>query len=72
MPDTDTVRQRLDIGGMTCAACSARVQRALERTDGVDQAAVNLMTNSAAITYDPERTSPQQLIAVVEKTGYEA
>ena len=72
MPDSGTVRQRLDIGGMTCAACSARVQRALERTDGVDQAAVNLMTNSAAITYDPERTSPQQLIAVVEKTGYEA
>jgi Cu+-exporting ATPase len=72
MTATDTVRQRLDIGGMTCAACSARVQRALERTDGVDQAAVNLMTNSAAITYDPERTSPQQLIAVVEKTGYEA
>ena len=72
MPPSDTVRQRLDIGGMTCAACSARVQRALERTDGVDQAAVNLMTNSAAITYDPARTSPQQLIAVVEKTGYEA
>jgi Cu+-exporting ATPase len=72
MPASDSVRQRLDIGGMTCAACSARVQRALERTEGVDQAAVNLMTNSAAITYDPERTSPQQLIAVVEKTGYEA
>jgi len=69
---TDTVRQRLDIGGMTCAACSARVQRALERTDGVDQAAVNLMTNSAAVSYDPARTSPQQLIAVVERTGYEA
>jgi Cu+-exporting ATPase len=72
MSTTDTVRQRLDIGGMTCAACSARVQRALERTDGVDQAAVNLMTNSAAVSYDPGRTSPQQLIAVVEKTGYEA
>ena len=72
MPASGTVRQRLDIGGMTCAACSARVQRALERTEGVDQAAVNLMTNSAAITYDPERTSPQQLIAVVEKSGYEA
>ncbi|MFL5507788.1 MAG: heavy metal translocating P-type ATPase [Gemmatimonadales bacterium] len=72
MTTTAAVRQRLDIGGMTCAACSARVQRALERTEGVDQAAVNLMTNSAAVTYDPERTSPQQLIAVVEKTGYEA
>ena len=72
MATTDAVRQRLDIGGMTCAACSARVQRALERTEGVDQAAVNLMTNSAAITYDPGRTSPQQLIAVVERTGYEA
>ena len=72
MPVTDTVRQRFDIDGMTCAACSARVQRALERTDGVDQAAVNLMTNSAAVSYDPARTSPQQLIAVVEKTGYEA
>ncbi|HEX5632348.1 MAG TPA: heavy metal translocating P-type ATPase, partial [Gemmatimonadales bacterium] len=66
------VRQRLDIGGMTCAACSARVQRALERTDGVAEAAVNLMTNSASVAYDPARTSPQQLMAVVEQTGYQA
>lgn len=68
----EVVRQRLEIDGMTCAACSARVQRVLERTDGVTAAAVNLMTNSAAVSYDPDRTSPQQLMAVVAKAGYQA
>jgi Cu+-exporting ATPase len=66
------VRQRLDIAGMTCAACSARIQRVLERTDGVEEAAVNLMTNSASIAYDPVRTSPQALMAAVQQAGYDA
>ena len=38
---------------MTCAACQARVQRVLERTPGVDEAAVNLMTNTATVRFDP-------------------
>ena len=57
---------------MTCAACSARVQRVLERTDGVSGANVNLMTNTAAVDFDPAVTSPGGLVAAVESAGYGA
>ena len=57
---------------MTCAACSARVQRVLERTHGVSGANVNLMTKTAAVDFDPEVTSPEGLVAVVESAGYGA
>ena len=62
----------LTISGMTCAACSSRVQRALEQSPGVSAASVNLMTNTATISYDPVRTSPHTLTEVVERTGYGA
>ena len=65
-------RQRLAITGMTCSACSARIQRALEKTEGVHSAHVNLMTNTAAVEYDPAVTSAERLIGTVEKTGYGA
>jgi len=57
---------------MTCAACSARVQRVLERTEGVSSATVNLMTNTAAVDYDPACATPESLIGAVERTGYGA
>jgi Cu+-exporting ATPase len=57
---------------MTCAACSARVQRALEQSPGVSAASVNLMTNTATVAYDPAETSPHALTEVVERTGYGA
>jgi Cu+-exporting ATPase len=57
---------------MTCAACSARVQRSLEKTPGVTEANVNLMTNAATVAYDPVRTSPHDLVEVIKRTGYGA
>ncbi|HMV31376.1 MAG TPA: heavy metal translocating P-type ATPase [Gemmatimonadales bacterium] len=60
------------VSGMTCAACSARVQRQLEKTPGVARASVNLMTNAATVAYDPARTSPHDLAAVIRQTGYGA
>jgi P-type Cu+ transporter len=57
---------------MTCAACQANVQRALSRTPGVKQAAVNLMTREAAILYDPTVATPQSLVDAVNATGYES
>ncbi len=71
-PVEGSARLRLDVSGMTCAACSARVQRALERTEGVGRATVNLMTGTAAIEYDPVCTTPESLISAVEHTGYGA
>ena len=60
------------VTGMTCAACQARVQRALERAPGVERASVNLLLNSATVDYDPSVTSGERLVEVVRSTGYEA
>ncbi|MGH7523678.1 MAG: heavy metal translocating P-type ATPase [Gemmatimonadales bacterium] len=62
----------LPVGGMTCAACQARVQRALQDTPGVEAAAVNLMLGNAAIRYDEAETTPATLIAAIRATGYDA
>ncbi len=60
------------VTGMTCAACQARVQRALRAEPGVSDATVNLVTNSAAVVYDPAAVSPERLIDAVRATGYDA
>src|SRR2546423_353799 len=58
--------------GMTCAACQARVQRALASEPGVVEASVNLVTKSAAVRYDPATVSPPRVVEAVRATGYEA
>jgi P-type Cu+ transporter len=60
------------VSGMTCAACSSRVQRALERAPGVRGASVNLMTKDAVISYDEVETTPERLVEVIRDTGYGA
>jgi Cu+-exporting ATPase len=55
---------------MTCAACQANVQRALTAAPGVSKAAVNLMTHEANVHYDPAATTPEQLVAAINDTGY--
>jgi len=62
----------LEVTGMTCAACSARIQRSLEKAPGVEAATVNLMTGRATVDYDPARTSPTDLAELVVSTGYGA
>jgi Cu+-exporting ATPase len=60
----------LPVEGMTCAACQASVQRALNAAPGVKKAAVNLMLHEATVDYDPAATGPQQLVEAVNATGY--
>jgi Cu+-exporting ATPase len=60
------------VTGMTCAACQARVQRALSTEPGVIDASVNLLTNSAAVRYDPATVGPDRLVEAVRATGYDA
>jgi P-type Cu+ transporter len=60
----------LAIGGMTCASCAARIEQKLNKLDGVT-ASVNLATETARVTFLPE-VSTDDLISVVEKTGYTA
>ena len=67
---TDTAT--IPVSGMTCAACSARVQRTLERTSGVHGAHVNLMTGTATVDYDPRAVSPDLLVHAIRETGYGA
>ncbi len=64
-------RIALDISGMTCAACSSRVAKALSRVDGVADAEVNLALERANIELTGEVT-PEKLIEAVEKAGYGA
>ena len=60
----------LDIGGMTCASCVGRVEKALNRLDGVNTAQVNLATEAASITYDPAVVDMGQLTGAIERAGY--
>ena len=63
---------RIPVGGMTCAACQARVQKALAREPGVVDASVNLMMRDASVRFDPAVTTPEKLVARIRDTGYEA
>ena len=65
--------QRLDlpIEGMTCAACAVRVEKKLNKLDGVS-AAVNYATERASVAFDAATVSPEQLVAAVESAGYGA
>lgn len=65
-------RQDLNVFGMTCAACSTRVEKSLNKAVGVERANVNLVTESAAVYYDPDQIAPEQLIEIVKHAGYDA
>ncbi|MFF2535341.1 heavy metal translocating P-type ATPase [Streptomyces cyaneofuscatus] len=68
---TGTGTVELAIGGMTCASCAARIEKKLNRMDGVE-ATVNYATEKAKVTYRGEDVSVQDLISTVEATGYTA
>src|SRR4051794_7547545 len=67
---TDTLE--LEITGMTCAACSTRVEKGLNKMDGVLEANVNLALERATIEYNPTAISAKDLIKKVEDLGYGA
>jgi P-type Cu+ transporter len=61
----------LPISGMTCAACAARIEKKLNRLDGVE-ATVNFATERASVDFDPGAVAPPELVAAVERLGYGA
>ncbi|RKR37389.1 heavy metal translocating P-type ATPase [Paraburkholderia sp. BL17N1] len=63
---------QLAIGGMTCASCAMRVEKALAKVPGVLGASVNLATETATVSLDGAAAAPDALIAAVKKAGYEA
>ena len=62
----------LKIGGMTCAACSGRIERVLAKTDGIKGVGVNLTTATAIVTYDPDVISFSEITEKIIKLGFEA
>ncbi len=62
----------LPVIGMSCAACQSHVERALRSTAGVSQASVNLLTNSARVSFNPALAQAEDLIASVRESGYDA
>lgn len=65
-------KERYDITGMSCAACSARVEKTVGSLSGIDNVAVNLLTNSMQVSYDETVLSQQDIVRAVEGAGYGA
>ena len=61
--------EQYTVTGMSCAACSARVEKAVSHVPGVDSCSVSLLTNSMGVEGS---ASPQDIIAAVEQAGYHA
>ncbi len=66
------MKQTFDVTGMTCAACSARVEKATSRVDGVRACSVNLLKNSMDVEWDGTPEVQAAIVAAVEKAGYGA
>ena len=66
------MKQTFDVTGMTCAACSARVEKASNKVEGVQQATVNLLKNSMEVEYDGKPETIAAICAAVQKAGYGA
>jgi Cu+-exporting ATPase len=64
-------RVRLQIGGMTCASCAARIERKLNKLDGVE-ATVNYATEEAAVAFHRSHVDIEEVVAAIEAAGYEA
>ncbi len=69
-PSTET--SELGIQGMTCAACVRRIERALTKVPGVQDATVNLVTERATVHFEPSMATVEALVAAVERAGYQA
>lgn len=60
----------IGIGGMTCAACAARLEKAIGKCDGVESVSVNLATEKASVSYNPDVVDSKGIRDVINKTGY--
>ena len=66
------MQEKFVVTGMTCAACSAHVEKAVSQLQGVDSVAVNLMLGSMLVDYDPAQVTAQAIVSAVENGGYGA
>ena len=64
------MKQKFTVTGMTCSACSAHVDKAVRKLEGVSEVNVNLLGGSMTVEYDPAAESPEAIIAAVDAAGY--
>ena len=65
-------QEKFDVGGMTCAACQAHVDRAVSKLDGVQNVAVNLLAGSMLVDYNPTQVTTDDICTAVDRAGYSA
>lgn len=70
--DSNQSNVSIPIGGMTCAACAQRVEKAISKLEGIIKVSVNLATEKATIEYDPNRIRLSSMKQCIEQTGYKA
>lgn len=61
------MKQKFDVTGMSCASCSAHVEKSVSKVAGVQEVQVNLLTNSMTVVYDDSVTSSGEIVSAVEK-----
>lgn len=66
------MKEKFDVTGMTCSACSSRVEKCVSKLNGIQNVSVNLLTNSMQVEYDEQTLSESQIIDAVVKAGYGA
>lgn len=66
------MNEKFDVTGMTCSACSSRVEKCVSKLEGVEEVSVNLLTNSMQVKYKDDAIDEGKIIAAVEKAGYGA
>ena len=66
------MKQKFQVTGMTCSACSSTVERNVKKLEGVKEVTVNLLSNSMVVSYDEDKVNNQTIIDTVVKAGYQA
>ena len=66
------MKQTFNVSGMTCSACSAHVEKAVGKVEGVSQVSVNLLGNSMQVTYDESAVTAETIMQAVAAAGYGA
>lgn len=65
------MKTNINITGMTCAACSSRVENVLNKKDGVDSIAVNLLQQRATIEFNEDKISLEEISETIDRAGFE-
>ena len=61
---------RIDVDGMTCSSCSAALEHALNKAEGISAVSINLVTNTATVEADPHKIKLSEILAIIQNTGY--